>query len=114
MTKSDDENLEARTTVALTGQIQAWLRTAGVPENGMSVDLADILSAARHVDELIASMLLLDPNNPLEADKALTHVGSMHAWLFTEMKPHLEMLREAWPTIEDRLASLGSPDDEDE
>lgn len=97
--------------VALARRLTTWLRAAGVKHSEMAVDIADIIFAARDVAQSIEDMLVLQPNQPHEADKALEYVGKLRALLFSELKPHIEDLEQTWPELEQRLDKL-SPDDQ--
>lgn len=89
--------------VALADRLASWLRSAGVTRTELAVDLADTLGAARHVQVLVDQLLALEPANPQDAERALQHLGALHAWLFGEMKYHIEELWLGWPEIEAKL-----------
>jgi hypothetical protein len=76
-----------------------------------AVDMADLLAAASLVEEEVSNLLLLDVGNPREADDALRIAGRISAQLFTELRDHLDRLERQWSTFEDRLESLGTPDE---
>ncbi len=97
---------------ALADRISEWLRSAGVTHTEMAVDLADIVGAAKYAENAIMELLKLDVRSPTDADSALEQLGRLDAWLFTEMKHHLEELQRAWPELEGRLVEL-APDDPD-
>ncbi len=94
--------------LALVGRVSTWLAKAGVANSGMAVDFADIIAAAGRVAELLAATIGCDPSVPDDADRALTSITEMHAWLFTEMRPHLETLEQSWSTLEGRLEDLSN------
>lgn len=103
---------EPAETVALTHKISAWTRSAGLSHVHVSVDLADIVAAASYAEQALQEMLALDVNDPAQAAEALDRLGQIHAWLFTELKVHLEQLEQKWPDLEERLAALAPSDEE--
>lgn len=90
---------------ALASELSAWLRRAGVQHTDLAVDVADLLYAARKVEGAVQELLRLDLTEPKHVERAVDELGKMHAWLFTEMKPHLEELEAAWLSIENPIAS---------
>jgi uncharacterized protein Yka (UPF0111/DUF47 family) len=78
----------------------------------MAVDFADLLSAARFVDEMLSKLLQLDVRNAQQADEALQLIGSMSAQLFTEIRGHLDGLEREWDVLEERLDELGAPEED--
>ena len=54
---------EIANEVAFARSISRWLGEAGVEKTEMAVDFADIVSAARRVEEALVKMLLLDVTN---------------------------------------------------
>lgn len=99
----------ARDDVALARKVSRWLQATGVLATEMSVDLVDIISAARSVQADLDELLKLDVTQPEQADAALDLLGRLHAWLFTEIKHHVLQLEKRWPELEERVAAL-SPD----
>ncbi|MET0395796.1 MAG: hypothetical protein ABW277_03120 [Longimicrobiaceae bacterium] len=98
-------------TLDLTNRLTSWLRSAGVKDSEMAVDFADILSAARHIEEILTQLLTVEPTRPEGADEALSHLGKLHVWLFGEMKHHLLELEDVWPRLENRLVELAPKDE---
>ena len=93
-------------TVALADRLGAWLRLAGFEESGVAVDFADTVAAARHVDQILSRLILLRPDDPVEAETILDDIAELQIWLFGEMSHHLLKLQRVWPELEARLAEL--------
>lgn len=102
---------ESMTGVQQAERLAAWLRGAGVEDSGAAVDVADVLAASNHLQRLVEQLLTLDPRKPDEAERGLSLVTEMRAWMFTEMKPHLEALVGVWDAIEARLDALAPPEE---
>ena len=92
-------------------RLAAWFRSAGVGDSGAAVDVVDILAASNRLQSLVDQLLALDPRKPDEAERGLSVVTEMRAWMFTEMKPHLESLAGVWDAIEARLDDLSPPEE---
>ena len=90
--------------------ISEWLRKVGVENDeeraGISVDLADVLSAADHVSRRLNDLVPLDPRKPDQADKALTVAAEISVYLFEELKEHLKSLEGNWERLLKRLDTL--------
>jgi hypothetical protein len=80
MTKPASQE-RAAATVARTREIARWLETVGASPTEMAVDFADLLSAARLVDEMLSKLVQLDVRNAQQADEALQLLGGMSAQL---------------------------------
>ncbi len=93
-------------TVILADNLAAWLRDTGFPQTNIAVDFADIIAAARRVEELLPRLVSLHTDDGNDAEQALACVGKLHAWLFGEMKHHLEELEHAWPALEAHFEKL--------
>src|SRR5690242_10887689 len=102
----------AAATVARTREIARWLGTVGAVPTEMAVDFADLLSAARVVDEMLVKLVQLDVRNAEQADEALRLLGSMSAQPFTELRGHLDSLEEEWDALEQRVDELGVREEE--
>ena len=111
MTKPPSQE-RAAATVARTREIARWLGTVGAVPTEMAVDFADLLSAARVVDEMLVKLVQLDVRNAERADEALRLLGSMSAQLFTELRGHLDSLEEEWDALEQRVDELGVREEE--
>jgi len=111
MTKPASQE-RAAATVARTREIARWLGTVGSVPTEMAVDFADLLSAARVVDEMLVKLVQLDVRNAEQADEALRLLGTMSAQLFTELRGHLDSLEEEWDVLEQRVDELGVPEEE--
>lgn len=96
---------EGQDAVALASQLSAWFRRAGVQHTELAVDVADLLYAARKVEGAVQELLRLDLTERDHVERAVDELGNMHAWLFTEIKPHLEDLEAGWSSIENPIAS---------
>jgi hypothetical protein len=101
---TDSEN--AVRDVAFANRLARWLHAANVPTTEMSVDFADVISAARAVQQDLEELMTLDVRQPDQADAALDCLGRIHAWLFTEIKHHVQEIENAWPELEERIAAL--------
>lgn len=101
---------ESSSAVQQAERLGAWLKNAGVGESSAAVDVADILDASNHLQRLVDQLLALNPRNPVEAEQGLSLVTEMRAWMFTEIKPHLESLARLWDAIEARLDDLSPPE----
>ena len=113
MDQNEHRRERARTQVAFTDRISAWLRRSGVQDADvratLAVGVADFLDAARTAGAHLAAMLSEDPTHPESADRALEHAGAISAYLFGEAKDHLLELEALWDSqIEERLAALGT------
>jgi hypothetical protein len=64
------------------------------------------LYAAKRVEGAVQSLLSLNPGDRAHAETVIDKLGELHAWLFTEMKPHLEELEAAWSSIEAPVVAL--------
>jgi hypothetical protein len=102
----------AAATVARTREIARWLETVGASPTEMAVDFADLLSAARLVDEMLSKLVQLDVRNAQQADEALQLLGSISAQLFTELRGHLDSLEREWDGLEERVDALGAPEED--
>lgn len=78
----------------------------------MAVDFADLLAAARFVDEMLSKLVQLDVRNAHQADEALQLLGSISAQLFTELRGHLDSLEREWEALEEQLDKLGVPEED--
>lgn len=96
--------------IDLARRLGAWLRTVGVVDTSLAVDLADTVSAAKPAESVWMEMLVLDVTKPDDADQALEQMGKLHTWLFDEIKHHLTEIERAWPQFEERLVEL-APDE---
>ena len=101
-----------RDDVALTRKLSGWLHAIGIPMTEMAVDFVDIISATRCVQADLDALLKLDVSQPDQADSALKLLGRLDAWLFSEIKHHIQELEKNWPQLEERVAAL-SPDTDD-
>ncbi len=114
MTEESEWDDAISVNVAQTIAIRAWLDKLGfresAPEENFAVDLADILAAASEIERQLKLVLVLDPRNPEEANRALLHLGIMDAHLFTELKGHLATLELEWAAFLERVADF-APDD---
>ena len=93
-------------TVVLADNLAAWFRNTGFPQTDIAVDFADNIAAAWRVEELLPRLMSLRTDDGSEAAQALACVGELHAWLFGEMKHHLEELEHAWPALEAHFEKL--------
>jgi outer membrane murein-binding lipoprotein Lpp len=104
---------QAADTVTLTKAIADWLVEAGVADAkqraDISVDLADLIAAARQVEADVKSLVQQRPATASEADKALALATDIEVQLFTELSSHLDSLRRAWPKLLERLDAMASP-----
>lgn len=91
-------------------RITAWLRTVGLGDTELAIDLADTFHATGRARQLLAEAMACDAAVPDGADLALAKVTEMRAWLFGEAKSHLEDLQSSWDRLEARLVGLGSGD----
>ncbi len=100
----------ATETVALTKSIADWLVAIDITEPALradiSVDLADILAAARQVESDVHLLLERRPIAGTMADDALAVATNIEVQLFTELSSHLDSLRRAWPRLLQRLDAL--------
>jgi hypothetical protein len=96
----------AAADVAFANRLATWLHTANVGTTEMSVDFSDIVSASRFVQAELEQLMKLDIHQPDQAATALDCLGRLHAWLFTEIKHHIEELEKTWPGLEGRVAAL--------
>ena len=85
--------------VALTDRLGGWLKAADCVNEPMRTDiavgLADVLAAARRVQSGVEALLAVDPRNAADADRALSIAAELEAYLFGEMRSHLESLENA-------------------
>jgi hypothetical protein len=94
-------------TVAVTKAFSEWLLDIGISDPKLraeiSVDLADILSAARKVEDDLG--LLTKPRSAggPEPDAALSIAANIEVQLFTELASHLRTLRVSWPKVLEQL-----------
>jgi hypothetical protein len=103
------EELITSANVDLARRLAAWLQSVGVEDTSVAVDFADIVAAAKLVELTLQKMIVLDVARPDHADEALTEMGRLYAWLFDEMKHHLDVVQRSWPQLEGRLVAL-APD----
>ncbi len=101
---------ESESAAVFAATLARWLDHAGVQNTAAAVDLADVLYAAKQVEGAVQSLMRLRPGDRTHAAQAVDELGKLHAWLFTEMKPHLAELEAAWPSIEAPVIGL-LPDD---
>lgn len=90
----------------LANRLSSWLAASGVQQSEVSVDLADIVGATKHAEQLIVQLMTRTPGAPEEASLVLDDLAALHAWLFGEMQHHLTELSQAWPLLEDHFARL--------
>ena len=100
--------------VAFAARLSAWIERAGVGGSDaigeLAVGIADTLNAIVRAAPVVEAMVELDPTTEAGADKALDHLGRLHALLIAEAKYHLEELERRWPELEEAL-SARLPDD---
>lgn len=94
--------------IAAVQQLGEWLRDAGVESPGLAVDMIDAVAAGRQVEKLVDQIVRIDVSESEGANKVLEHLGTLHALLFTELKPHLRNLEKAWPRFERAIISRSS------
>jgi hypothetical protein len=101
-------------TVALTKSIADWVAAVGIADPtlkaDLSVDLADILAAARQVERDVEVLLRLPPATTSGAEQALALATNIEVQLFTELSSHLNSLRRAWPKLLERLDAISAAD----
>lgn len=97
---------DAASTRVLAADLAGWFDRAGVKSPDVAVDLADLLHAAKRLEDAVKSLLKLDLNDRAHVEQAIDELGRMHAWLFTEIKPHLADLEASWSGIEDPIVAL--------
>ncbi len=90
-------------TAALANELSHWLRRAGIERTDLAVDFADIVQGAKEVEAALHALLALDLQKPVDAERAMEELGRMHAWLFTDMLPHLKEIEEGWQALEDQV-----------
>lgn len=90
-------------TVVLAGRVTQWLAEIGCESTGAGVDFADCIAAGKRVEMLLSELLALAPANPSEARDALRVLGELYAWLFGELRPHLDHLEEIWEQLEESV-----------
>ena len=93
-------------TVEVADNLAAWFRNTRFPQTDIAVDFADLIAAARESEALLSRLMSLHMDDRSEAEQALACVGELHAWLFGEIKHHLEELERAWPDLEAHLEKL--------
>jgi hypothetical protein len=102
----------AAETVAATKAISEWLSEIGISDPKLraevSVDLADILAAARRIESDMR--LLLQPRSARGQvpHAALTLAANIEVQLFTELAGHLKTLRTTWPKVLHQLDKAAS------
>ena len=97
-------------TVRTADRLAAWLTKIGAESTGAAVDFADTVAAAWVIEDGVQYLLTLDPTHPDDARQALDKLGEMYAWLFNELRYHVDQLERAWPVIEGSLAAV-APDE---
>ena len=102
---------DTEATAVLARDLALWLSRAGVAPTELAVDFADLLHGAKEVQASLVILLSLDVNRREDAEHAMEQLGLLHAWMFTEMKPHLEEIERGWQQLEDRIVEL-IPDEE--
>ena len=109
---------EVKAHVAFAAGLTGWMERAGVNGGARQADLgvgfADIIHAARQADRALQDLVAPDPSTPAGAERALTHLGYLHALFLFEVKEHLADLEREWPALEAELARRAWPDVEDE
>lgn len=102
----------ASETVAVTKAFSDWLSAIGISDPKLraevSVDLADILAAARQVESDMRSLMKTRPSGGAEADAALAVAANIEVQLFTELASHLKTLRTTWPKVLEQLDTASS------
>jgi len=93
-------------TVVVADNLAAWFRNTRFPQTNIAVDFADLFAAARRSEALLARLMSMHTDDRSEAEQALAYVGELHAWLFGEIKHHLEELEHAWPALEAHFEKL--------
>jgi hypothetical protein len=84
---------------ARAGRIEDWLKKIRGPAD-VAIDLADVLYAGQRADEILSELLTLNLEDPSGRDRAADLTAELHAWLFGEMKHHLEQLEANWSEVE--------------
>lgn len=103
---------EARETVELARRIRAWLVEIDAHTTGAGVDFADAIAAAKEIEALVLRLLSLRTSDVAQAREARSILGELYAWLFGELRPHLNHLEQVWEKLEDALAVRApEPDD---
>lgn len=100
-------------TAALANELSHWLRRAGIERTELAVDFADLVHGAKVVEASLHRLLALDLEQSAEAELAMEELGRMHAWLFTDMLPHLKELEEGWQALEDQVVRRLPPEPDD-
>lgn len=108
---SGSEN-DVHESVLLAGRVTAWLRQIDSHTTGAGVDFADTVTAGKRIEKLLLQILALNTADPIQVREARSVLGELHAWLFGELRPHLDHLEQVWETLEDALY-MRAPDPED-
>jgi hypothetical protein len=90
---------------SLADGLSRWFERAGVHRPEVAVDLADVVQAAKEVEMATQVLMTLEPDAPADSERALDQLGRIHAWIFTEIKPHIAELEVRWPSIEDPIVA---------
>ena len=101
---------DSTTSRALAAALAQWFDRAGVQSPAAAVNLADVLHAAKQAEAAVQALMTLNAGDRTHAEQAIDELGKVHAWLFTEMKPHLAELEATWSSIEAPVVAL-LPDD---
>lgn len=105
---SENENVEDRPLTA--NEVSRWLHRTGFEKTELGVDFVDLIDAAHVVERALKKVVRSEPPG-LGREMEYHEIATLYAWLFTELKYHLEELEKDWNGLE---AHLGQGLEEDE
>ena len=100
---SDDPKPVVRLPVALRGHHER-----------RAFAFADLVHGAKVIEASLHALLALDLEQTADAALAMEELGRMHAWLFTDMLPHVKEIEEGWQALEDQVVRRLPPDPDDD